>query len=837
MAREVRLSTTMASILIATLTGGWNPIAGAWQSAPTEPLIDSNASDDSAYNFEMKVDSNIFPIVQLPSVLSAARQASWNSVASRWEPQSPHDSFVRLASAEMPTLELEPSIEIDDWSDGGLPSSNDESHNPAPGARPLPTFAPEAEALLLPPKPIDGGSLDLLESPNDHHDYTPLPTLVREFPLTDFEIPNRSFLASRLGWWSVDHSGNPSKVGEYESLKPSLFFEIDGLITDGLQSLDFYGAALDNDSTNAGARYFGPSLSAKWDYQRFLHRLDRDPLNEYVDFDQQPPLPLPSPPANFRDMKEDMAVGEDYAIRVQQLNANFKGPLPNNLNWRLNVWGMRKHGERQATAMAHCFTAPNATDTNGNPVTGAACHVVSQRQRIDWQTTEIEPVLEGRFGPVSAEYSRTMRVLTTDDQFVTRPYDTAFFGLIGQQPYNAVPENLTQIDRLKFGVSLPERRDAYARLYNGNTRNYFRESNRRFHGIDLRVTDRSVDGVTVSGYAKTYVQTGQLPSFVLPSENPAIFRLPINYDRTTAGVETTWRPFHAESSMRRYLRLGCGYEYRELKRENALFSGDSLAVDQASTNTNKLHLRAGMRWSPTWNSYVRYRTTFIDNPLFAIADNDTTNTSLPTQTHRFEFSNTWSPTHAFLLTGLVGFDNRWNSSDVANFQSDDYDVVVTARYAPTPKWSVSGGLAFYSNWIDQDITLGPSSNPWTLPWEYGGRSEVINLGTTYAWTKNLTLSGTLDFVNGKNSFDPLAPWPDLPFYSDVEVSTTRFMAGIDYDLGNRSSCYVRYQVFNFDDESPFHDNGVPTQIARGVLQPGHDNGKSQMLLVGGTILY
>ena len=202
-----------------------------------------------------------------------------------------------------------------------------------------------------------------------------------------------------------------------------------------------------------------------------------------------------------------------------------------------------------------------------------------------------------------------------------------------------------------------------------------------------------------------------------------------------------------------------------------------MTVNESSTRTNKIHLRAGMRWSPTLNSYSRYRLTFIDDPLFTIAGNDTTNTSLPTQTHRVEVGSTWSPTHTFLFSGLLGFDNGWNSSDVANSQVDNYDFVFTAWYAPTPRWSISGGLAFYANWIDQDITLGSNSDPLTLPWEYGGRSDVINLGTTFAWTKRMTLSGTLDFVRGKNAFDPPAPWPDLPFYSDVEVETTRFMAG------------------------------------------------------------
>ena len=64
---------------------------------------------------------------------------------------------------------------------------------------------------------------------------------------------------------------------------------------------------------------------------------------------------------------EDLNVGEDYAIRVQELDAKFQGRLTDNLKWRLNLWGQRKFGERQANAVAHCFNinARGARRANG----------------------------------------------------------------------------------------------------------------------------------------------------------------------------------------------------------------------------------------------------------------------------------------------------------------------------------------------------------------------------------------------------------------------------------------------------------------------------------------
>jgi predicted porin len=294
-------------------------------------------------------------------------------------------------------------------------------------------------------------------------------------------------------------------------------------------------------------------------------------------------------------------------------------------------------------------------------------------------------------------------------------------------------------------------------------------------------------------------------------------RLPINYDRTTAGISTSWRPFRDLGSLGSRLVLNSGYEYRDIKRENAVFVEDVLTADQAATKANQLQLRATMNWSEMFSSYSRYRVTFIDDPLYAVPiRNTTTNTNLPTQNHHLEFGSTWSPTYTFMLTGLFGVNSAWNRSDVAQFDEDNYDLVFTAWYNPLPRWSVSGGMAFYSNWIDQDITLGSKLNPITLPWEYGGRSDVLNFGTSFAWTERLSLNGTVDFVRGRNAFDQLVPWPELNSLSDVNVETTRLSLGADYVFGPRTACYARYQLFDYDDRAGTTDGGTAEMIMLGA---------------------
>jgi predicted porin len=206
---------------------------------------------------------------------------------------------------------------------------------------------------------------------------------------------------------------------------------------------------------------------------------------------------------------------------------------------------------------------------------------------------------------------------------------------------------------------------------------------------------------------------------------------------------------------------------------------------------------------------VRYRLAFIDDPLFGVpVRNFATNSSLPTQQHLVEFGGTWSPSDTFLLSASFGFNAGWHSSEVASFQEDDYPITFTAWYAPTYRWSISGGLAFYSNWIDQDITLGSKSNPTTLPWDYRARSNVVNIGTTYAWTKSLTVSGGLDLVHGSNRAQPPWGYADLAPLSDVVVDVARMSVGLDYHLRPGMDSYLRYQLFDYEDKSEDYNSGT-----------------------------
>ncbi len=631
-------------------------------------------------------------------------------------------------------------------------------------------------------------------------------------------------LASRFGWWAVQSDGSPVKVGEYQSLTSSPFWDLDGVWTNGSRTLDFTLSGLDNEANNARGYYYGgPGLAVKFEYERFLRRLDHVPLSG---FDLNSGVPGP----NDKVVTDDLNVGEDYAIRVQKLDASLKGRLTKNLKWKVNLWGMRKSGERQANAMAHCF--------NVNPPPAGAnytCHVLSQRQSIDWTTMEITPVLEANVGNAVVEYSRTMRAFGQNDQIVNRTY-TAFdfspvFGTEGP-PYDYawVPETFTQIDRLKLNVPLNEVNQVYAHLYLGDTKNKFRETHRSFNGLDLRLTNRAINDVTLTAYSKFDTQSSGVSTNLLTtapfgvdtgtpnSFEPGSLRHPVDYNRGRFGLKGRW-----QSPARNWLSVAGGYEYFRLGRQFADYNTLSGPFTQQDTKTHQINIGPYMRVSPTLDTFVRYKGAFIENPLIGVREADGKfNTNQPQQDHRIEIGGTWSPAPNFLATGLFGIENSWNHSQYADFDEDNYPIVCTLWYAPTARFSLTGGYAYLSNWINQDITIGFLNSPTeTTQWNYGGYNNLFSCSANYAYSPRTQLVGGVEWDRGSNAFSVPAStaganWTALPSFSDVLVETTRINLGIDHEFRRSMSGYFRYVHFNYDDLSMPYNNGTTNMFLAGL---------------------
>ena len=566
-------------------------------------------------------------------------------------------------------------------------------------------------------------------------------------------------VVGRFGYWATDWHGSRTKIGEFQDLSSSPFWDVDGLWSSGERTIDFTATGTDAEGTQGRLYYFGPRLTVKADYERFLRRLDsrglvvEDPHAAgsfiFENFDPHIPLVPPAPSAQQVLNSDVLNPGQDYAIRVQEFSARFHGPIGENLKWRVNVWGIDKQGVRQATRVAHCFN--ESTLTPGQP-TGSRCHVLAQDQRIDWSTVEVEPVLEAKLGPLTAEYSRTMRSFDPNDQTVTRLYSqsghdgwpiASTAAVQTPVPFDVQAENFTQIDRLKLSADLNDYNHLYGFLYVGNTENELRNTHRFFNGFDLRWTNDAIDGLKWTAYGKKAKEEGQLPT-TFP-EAPLItggdsidgYHHPLEYDRSSAGLKAQWRPYNSGWPAAEGLGFTGGYDYSLIARKFAEYefhdprwltgpapgTPDTFIFEQPDTKIHTFNVGALMRWSATLDSFLRYRYVSASNPIYGFrATNGDTNTNQPEQQDLIEIGGTWMPADNFLLSATFGIDVRSHDSQQDNlshafdvfhdnprdvdFGEQSYPIVLSAWYAPTVKWSFTAGYASFSNFIDQLITLG-----------------------------------------------------------------------------------------------------------------------------------
>jgi hypothetical protein len=664
--------------------------------------------------------------------------------------------------------------------------------------------------------------------------------------------------AVRFGWWGVSTDGSENKTGEFQDLNSSPFWDVDMISSDGVRTWDIALSGLDNEANDARVRYYGPRGSGRLDFQRYFRRLDHDPL---AGLDLAPgEVPPAEPEGNV--IVEDLNVGEDYAIRVEELDARYQGRLTDNVKWRLNLWGQRKFGERQVNATAHCF---NALANAPAGATGNVCHVLSQRQSIDWLTMEVQPVVEASFDNVAVEYSRTMRSFGQDDGTVSRQYTRFNFNLpaasgsLGPEyDYALVPENFTQIDRLKVSARLTEYNQLYANLYAGETKNKFRDMHRNYDGYDLRWINRSFDDMTLTGYTSRYDERNEFPPFFLvtppfaPTPVPPdvsleeqFARHPIDYTRTRAGVKGTWQPFGdrgprcSNYGLWDGTSLASGYEYYLLERDFVTWNVSPTPFTQPDTTTHQIEFGPSTRWSPTFDTYTRYKVRFIDDPLIGVserAEDDppgvqgTFNSKLPEEEHIVEIGGTWTPAANFMTTAQFSAINSWHRSEFANFSEDDYPIVFTVWYAPTCRLSLTGGYAFYSNSIDQDITLGANRGDpaeiETTRWDYNGENHLVSLGANYAWSPRVQLIGGYEFNRGSNTFNvPISPhaadgvdWSTVEDVAGVIVETHRVTAGVDWQPYHKTNVYLRYILFDYDDIAHGEDSGIAHMVLAGATR-------------------
>ncbi|HND51866.1 MAG TPA: hypothetical protein PLV92_05700, partial [Pirellulaceae bacterium] len=160
------------------------------------------------------------------------------------------------------------------------------------------------------------------------------------------------------------------------------------------------------------------------------------------------------------------------------------------------------------------------------------------------------------------------------------------------------------------------------------------------------------------------------------------------------------------------------------------------------------------------------------------------------------------------------------------FNDDSYPIITSFYYAATDRLSFNGGYGFFSNWIDQDISIrnGTTANSETTAWNYDAVNHLVSFNANYQLTQTVKLFGGYEWNRGNNVFsNPTsttgANWnlgPGLSSYSDVLVETQRFSTGADWSPYRDTNLFVRYDYFDFNDIASNVGSGTTNMLLTGV---------------------
>jgi hypothetical protein len=503
-----------------------------------------------------------------------------------------------------------------------------------------------------------------------------------------------------LGTRALDNADWPGRVSEYEANKggarPAV--GINYWYSRDSWFFDFFGE--NRGDSRAQSYYLNADLNRRLrirsSYERFLHRLDNDPLTN-----------LDVAKGTVVVRHDDLAPNRAFVPGRNELNTEISGYINSWLSWRASHKFLQIHGEMQTRSISKC----------------ANCHITARSTRIDQRAQDISGGLSARLGrKASLHYDFTSRQFREHGETPYNQYDVAqhpstlsrmflnrviFDGTTdGKMPYARVPGFRKETHDVKLNVDMPAEAQLAAQLLKTTARNTDTNLNldvlawsgrytlplgeRANLKLQFRKVDMDSDDVFIElqePIAPEGPQTGK----TYPEAYPAFGQLDYTRGSTINRRDVV---ASAEASLRlaRLTTLKGGYEFRSVRRDN-------LEVER--TDRNRLNLLFSSRKANDWKTRIRYTFDAIDQPflhhkaalspalqltpsagnppsplaglqyfaLYAARQADLTNQ--PTRSQFFEPSFSWTPSPKAALN--FHYRSRSEKNDNLNFSVWKHD--------------------------------------------------------------------------------------------------------------------------------------------------------------------
>jgi hypothetical protein len=536
-----------------------------------------------------------------------------------------------------------------------------------------------------------------------------------------------------FGVRALDNSGWQGRVNEYEinkgGARPPVAFSY--WYSRGSWFFDFFG---ENRGDSRAQSYsldadFNRLVRLRSSLERFLHRLDHDPLTN-----------LDTAKGSVVVRYDNLSPNRAFAPGRNELKTEVSGDIRSWLSWRASHRYLQFHGDTQTRAISKC----------------ANCHTTAEATRLNQKLHDVSGGLTLRIHRrVSLLYDFTSRQFKEDGERPTNLYDVAthpttlnraFFNRVqydgttdGQIPYAYVPNFRKDSHDIKLNADLPAGARLSAQLLKTSTTNKHVRlglevlawggkytiplHDRLTFKAQFRKADMHSDDVYIELEEPANPAGVAQPGQTYAQAYPAFGRVDWTRGSSINRVDAIGS---AELSARlaKLTTLRGGYQFRSIRREN---------FDVEQTDRHRLYLLFSSRRSNLYNARIRYTFDAIDQPflhrhaalspvlqpfaapgtppspllgtqyftLYAARQANLTNQ--PTRSQFVEPSFTWTPSPKVALT--LHYRARIEKNDKLNFGNWTRDMHMPGAelwLAPHEKLNFTFGYSFQN---DKSATL------------------------------------------------------------------------------------------------------------------------------------
>jgi hypothetical protein len=533
------------------------------------------------------------------------------------------------------------------------------------------------------------------------------------------------FVGATIG----NNTGTLTRVAEYDTAKdgalPTVKAQLWG--DSGAVKYELF-AAHSGDSRD---QKYGASINAgngrvkaSFSFDRFLHRLDHDPLT-YVE----------AGVGNFVVRATDHDPGAQYASTTGFWNADIDIAATKNLHLFASHKMQMSDGAHQSLTTSHC----------------ANCHIDSYGRKMDQTTQTLAAGARFNAGRFTADYTFENRTFEEKSATLTHTYDNAIHPVSlldifvsrvqyddnnGPLPFDLLPKFTKQTSVARAAYALPGDGAITAGFTKSRSKNDNADFGADFTGVNSRVVIPLGKRAYVKAFFRKYeIETesvfvdtaepiapaGPAAGLTYAQQYPAM--LPLDYQTestasrtpTELAIELAFRPGKRSS-------INLGFEYEDVTRTDYM-------VEKSTTSTFRgaayfrpaktVSLRARYEQSMTTDAFANLNAAkpailqTVPTPsgvpfgpqslqYFEMYNSRSVNLSgVPTDTKLLDAGATWAPSQKFSVSGHYRYRDLKNDELNASTWSHAMHMPGVELYlAPTDRFMLAAGWGYQKDTLD-----------------------------------------------------------------------------------------------------------------------------------------